>query len=110
MIYDRVLEVFSASDADSPLESRFTLLHTHFCAQQTVFHRTYFFSLQTGETVDLMVQLPRTVEIDATMYAVPEDGHVYKILEAQPTKDEDGLDVYVLSLHRKGDNYELFRP
>lgn len=110
MIYDRVLEVFEASDADSPLKSRLTLLHTHFCAQQTVYHRTFYASLQAGETVDLMVQLPRTSEIDASMYAVPEDGHVYKILEAQPTKDEDGLPVYVLSLHRKGDNYELLRP
>lgn len=109
MIYDRVLEVFEASDADSPLESKLKLLHTHLCAHVTVYHRTYFSSLQNGEAVDRMVQLPRLAEIDATMYAVPEDGHVYKILEAQPTKDEDGLPVYVLSLHRKGDNYELLR-
>lgn len=110
MIYDRLLEVFSPKQPESPLSMKLELESAHYCAPLTVYHRTYFDSLQMGETVDRMVQLPRLSEIDATMYAVLEGGPVYKIMEAQPTQDEDGLDVYVLSLHRKEGKYELFRP
>lgn len=110
MIYDRFIEIYALKSADNPLNRKLEFQHVHFCAPLTVYHRTYFSSLRDGETVDRMVQLPQLAEIDATMYAVLEDGHVYKVLEAQPTQDEDGLDVYVLSLHRKEGQYELFRP
>ena len=110
MIYDRLLKVFNLdTTSSSPLQRRLVLHSVHLCAYRTVYHRTYFQALQAGETIDRMVQLPAPASpITATMYAQLEDGHVYKIREAQPTEDEDGLPAVVLSLHREEARYDLF--
>ena len=112
MIYDRVLEVFKLdTKSRSPLERRLFLHSAHYYAPMTVYHRTYFQAVQAGESIDRMVQIPAPAKpLDATMYAVPDDGHVYKITEAQPTEDADGLPVVNLSLHREEVRYDLFRP
>ena len=111
MIYDRPLSVFNLDTGSSPLQRRLVLHSRHLCAYRSVFHRTYFLAKQAGETIDRMVQLPAPASpIDATMYAQLDDGHIYRIAEAQPTEDEDGLPAVVLSLHREEARYDLFRP
>lgn len=111
MIYDRVVEVFNLDTASSPLQRRLVLHSAHYYGSRTVFHRTYFEALQAGESVDRMIQIPAPAEPPtATMYAVPDDGHVYRIIEVQPTEDENGLPVVNLSLHREEARYDLFRP
>lgn len=107
MIYDRLLKVYSLGEAASPLERKLAPHSTHYGAYVTVYHRTHYASLQAGQTVDLMMQIPRGMEILAGMYAIPEDGHVYQIAEAQPDIDEDGLPVYNLSLHREDQRYDI---
>ena len=108
MIYDRPLRVFRLDTASSPLSRRLIDPVSYLCAYRTVYHRTYFQAVQAGESIDRMVQLrtPATPP-DATMYAVLEDGHVYRISEAQHTVDEDGLPAVVLSLHREEARYDL---
>lgn len=111
MIYDRIVEVFNLDTASSPNRRRLVLHSAHYYGNLTVYHRTYFEALQAGESVDRMIQLPApAAPITANMYAVPEDGCVYRIAEAQPTEDADGLPVVNLSLHREERRYDLFRP
>ena len=76
MIYDRILEVFDLDTASSPLARRLVLRAVHFCAPVTVYHRTYYESLQAGQTVDLMVRIPDPFGTPpaATQYAVPGTG------------------------------------
>ena len=109
MIYDRTLAVFTLDTASGPLQRRLVLRSRHLCAYRTVYHRTYFQARQAGETIDRMVQLPAPeLPIDATMYAQLDDGHTYRIAEAQLTEDEDGLPAVVLSLHREEARYDVF--
>lgn len=111
MIYDRLMEVFKMDTSPTPLSRRLVLHSVHLSANMTIYHRTYFQALQAGEGIDRMVQIPAPeIPPDATMYAVPaDDGHVYKITEAQLSKDDDGLPVVNLSLHREEARYDLFR-
>lgn len=108
MIYDRVIEIASAGTDGKPLERRLTVASRHYCAELSIYQSTYLEWAQAGETVERMVQLPRFGEINATMYAI-FGGHVYRILRAQPTKDEDGREVYILSLKREEARYDVFR-
>ena len=112
MIYDRLVEVFKLDTASSPLSRRLVLRSAHFYAPRTVYHRTYFQAVQAGETIDRMLQIPAPAADppDATMYAVPEDGQVYRIREVQLAEDENGLPVINLSLHREEARYDRFRP
>ena len=111
MIYDRPLTVFKLDTASPPTTRRLTDPAAYLCAYRTVYHRTYFQAVQAGESIDRMVQLRAPdPPPDATMYAVLEDGHVYRIREAQLTEDEDGLPAVVLSLHREEARYDYYRP
>ena len=111
MIYDRIVEVFKLdTSATSPNRRRLVLRSAHYYGSLTVYHRTYFAALQAGESVDRMIQIPAPAELPtATMYAVPDDGIVYRIREVQPTVDGDGQPVVNLSLHREEARYDLFR-
>lgn len=108
MIYDRVIEIATLGDGDGPLDRRLTVVGRHYCAELSVYRSTYLEWAQTGETVERMVQLPRFGEIDATMYALA-GGHVFRILRAQPTRDEDGNGVYILTLKREEGRFDIFR-
>lgn len=108
MIYDRLIEIASLGDGDGPLARRLTVVSRHYCAEMTIYHRTYFEWQQAGERIDRMVNLPRLAKIDATMYAI-FDGHVYRIMEAQASRDADNLDIYVLSLRREEARYDIYR-
>lgn len=108
MIYDRPIEIARLGGGDGPLDRRLTVVSRHYCAELSVYRSTYFEWAQTGETVERMVQLPRFGEIDATMYAIANE-HVFRILRAQPTKDEDGREVYILTLKREEARYDVFR-
>lgn len=108
MIYDRVIEIATLGEGDSPLGRRLCVRSRHYCAELSVYRSTYFEWAQTGETVERMVQLPRLGEIDAAQYAILND-HVFRILRAQPTKDEDGRDVCILTLKREEARYDILR-
>lgn len=108
MIYDRPIEIAAAGDGESPLARRLTVLSRHYCAELTIYQRTYFEWAQAGETIDRMVQLPRFGAITATMYAIFGE-QVYRIVQSQPTRDEDDRDIYILTLRREEARYDIFR-
>lgn len=108
MIYDRVIEIAAAGPGEGPLARRLDVMSRHYCAELSIYQSTYFQWAQAGETVDLMVQLPRFGAITATMYAIYGES-VYRIMQAQPTRDEDGREIYILTLKREEARYDIFR-
>lgn len=109
MIYDRPLFIARLGEGSSPLERRLQVVGRHYCAELSIYGKTYFEWQQTGESIDRMVQLPRLGMIDATMYAVdPAARCVWRILQAQAAKDDDGQPVWRLSLQREEARYDIF--
>ena len=111
MIYDRVLTVCVppqdwGKPADGPLQSAG---HRYY-AEITLFHRRYWEALQAGSRVDRMVQIPMGYDVLPASYVVLEDRHVYRIEEAQYTRDADNLPVTNLTLRRMEANYDLCKP
>lgn len=109
MIYDRVLRIYS-DGGGTPLHRRLTYISSHFYAPKEVFAARYWDSVQAGSRVDQLVELHRDDSLTATLYAVPEDGHVYRIVQVQQGSDRDGLPVSVLSLQRAEDHFDIGIP
>ena len=97
MIYDHgPLTVYERDGA--PADGRLKKHSEHYYAPLTVYHRRFWESVQAGDRVDTMVQLPFGEDLNADLFVVPEDG-----------LDDNGLRCCVLSLHREERNYELIR-
>lgn len=109
MIYDRYLTVYDFAGG-APAGGKLTVNSAHFYAEQEVYHRRYWESVQAGSRIDRMVRVPFGDDLTATQYAIPEDGHVYRIEQAQHALDGDGLPVTTLSLRRMEGNYDILRP
>lgn len=107
MIYDRAINVYNVGTGSSPLTRKLTAYGTYLCRVLTVYRRTAFEARQAGESIDRMVQMPWAEGLNATQYAVMEDGHVYRIIEARPDRDGDELPVIVLSLHREEGRFDF---
>lgn len=108
MIYDHELNIYSLPDG-TPLQRKLEPVSRHLYAEKEVYHARYWESVQAGSQIDLMACVPDGWDITATMYCVPDDGHVYRIVQAQHGKDEDGLDMTTLSLQRMEGNYDIAR-
>lgn len=106
MIYDRELCVYTLP-AGTPLQHKLLPLSRHMYAEEEVYHRRYWESVLSGSRIDRLVCLPDGCGITADMYCIPEDGHVYRIEQAQHGKDALGLDVTTLSLRRMEGNYDI---
>lgn len=112
MIYDHLLTVCTPPDgwgkpADGPLDRG----EDHFWGELTVYHRRYWEAQAAGTRVDRMIQIPEGYDIMATSYVLlAEDSRLYRIEEAQHTKDEDGLPVTNLTLRRMDANYDICKP
>ena len=106
MIYDRVVSIYRLEGGIAPPSGELTLLSQHYCAPMEVYERRYWDSVQAGQSVDRMVQLPFGDDIEADMYAVYEDGHTYRIVQAQHGADRDGQPICTLSLHREDIYYD----
>ena len=84
MIYDLPITICTTpAGFGAPFQGRLTVKAAYLCAEQTVFHRRSWESVQAGTRVDRMVQIPLR---------------------------SDGLPVTNLSLRRMEDNYDLCRP
>ena len=111
MIYDKQLWICTPPDgAGAPFQGKLIKKKRHFYGELTVYHKRFWEAQAAGTRVDKMVQLPYGMDIMPTSYALLPDGHLYRIEEAQPTEDENGLPVTNLSLRRMEQNYELCRP
>lgn len=109
MIYDRgPLAVYARKGA--PMEHRLFFLCSHYYAELQVYHQRFWESVQSGDRVDRMVQLPYAQDLTADFFVIPEDGHVYRINQAQLTQDDYNRPCCVLSLHREEVNYDIIQP
>ena len=73
MIYDHgPLTVYERDGA--PADGRLKKHSEHYYAPLTVYHRRFWESVQAGDRVDTMVQLPFGEDLNADLFVVPEDG------------------------------------
>lgn len=110
MIFDRELTLCTLpTGAGTLLQGKLIEHSKHLYAEEEVFHRRYWEAVQAGSRIDKMAAIPRMPgdDISAEMYVKLDDGHVYRIEQAQESTDDDGLDVYLLSLYRLGGNYDI---
>lgn len=108
MIYDRgPLQI--CAPLSPPVEDRIRLVSEHYYAELEVYHRRFWESVQAGDRVDLLVRVPFGEELRADLYCIPEDGHVYRVQQAQHRKDDNALPCCTLSLHREEANYDIIR-
>lgn len=106
MIYDRgPLTVYQRDG--KPVENRLAPVSCHYYAELEVYHRRFFESVQAGDRVDILLQVPEGEALRAALFAVPEDGAVYRVVQAQHTEDDDGHPACRLSLHREERNYDI---
>ncbi|MEG0778579.1 MAG: hypothetical protein RSG55_07000 [Oscillospiraceae bacterium] len=110
MIYDKILTVYSLAPSPSPLTRKLGGGVQYYYAEKEVYGSRYFVAHQAGETINMMVELPRN-EADARItcnnYIIPEDGNVYRIVQAQYGVDDDGLDITTLSLKWEDGKYDI---
>lgn len=107
MIYDRgPLEIRALEGGTVLLGELSEPLSSHYYAELEVYHKRFWEAVQAESQIDRLVQIPFGMDVDAGLYCVLEDGHTYKILQAQHGQDEDGLPCCTLSLTRKEDNYD----
>ena len=108
MIYDRgPVKIYELRGGGTLADGTLHELSAHYYAELTVFYRRFWASVQAGNQIDRLLQIPFGRDLTADLYALPEDGHVYRITQAQPGKDEDGIDCCTLSLQREEGNYDL---
>lgn len=108
MIYDRgPVKIYELRGSGTLADGTLHKLSDHYYAELTVFYRRYWASVQASNQIDRLLQIPFGHDLCADLYAVPEDCHVYRIIQAQPGKDEDGIDCCTLSLHREEGNYDI---
>lgn len=108
MIYDRgPLQIYTLDDP--PIADRLLPHSEHCYAELEVYHRRFWESVQAGDRVDRLVRVPYGEELTADLYCIPDDGHVYRVQQAQHGSDDNGLPCCTLSLHREEDNYDIIR-
>lgn len=105
-MYDRPLTIYTLTSG-SPLLGKLEQPRQYYCREMEVYHRRYWEAMQAGCQIDKVVRVPMGGEITATMYAIPQDGHVYRIEQAQHGEDEDGFAVTTLSLRRMEGRYDI---
>nr|DAL14550.1 MAG TPA_asm: hypothetical protein [Caudoviricetes sp.] len=107
-IYERELHVYTLS-AGTLLQGKLQLVSRHLYAEREVYHSRFWESVQAGSQIDLMVCVPDGRAIRADMYCIPDDGHVYRIVQAQQGWDDLSLPMTTLSLRRMEAAYDIAR-
>ena len=111
-IYDRILTVYHLSQGTSPMQRKLIGGVKHYYREADVYASRYWQAKQAGETISMMAVIPRQDcddRVTADMYCVPEDGRIYRIVQAQHTFDACGMPVTMLSLSTPEGKYELLK-
>ena len=112
MIYEKILTSYTLLPGRSPAVRKLKAVSQHFYCERTVYASRFYAGKQAGQKLVRMVSMPRSVfdaPIEADQYCTLEDGHVYRIDQAQREQDADGLDINTLSLAEPEGKYELFQ-
>lgn len=96
----------SAAAGDMP--ARALRLKTDFAfKEETVGITRYYEAIRANQFIERVVSTYRDYSVSINDIAVMEDGSQYIIRMVQYRKDENGIDIMVLSLERNGDDYEV---
>ena len=112
MIYDKILTICTLLPGRSPAARKLGKVSQHYYAERTVYATRFYAGKQTGAKLVRMVSTPRSVydaAIEADQYCILDDGHVYRIDQAQRETDDDGLPITTLSLAEPEGKYELYQ-
>lgn len=112
MIYDKILTICTLLPGRSPASRKLSAVSQHYYAERTVYASRFYAGKQTGAKLVRMVSMPRSVydaAIEADQYCMLDDGHVYRIDQAQRETDDDGLPITTLSLAEPEGKYELYQ-
>lgn len=112
MIYDKILTICTLLPGRSPASRKLGRVSQHYYAERTVYASRFYAGRQAGAKLVRMVSVPRSVydaAIEADQYCILDDGHVYRIDQAQRDLDNDGLPVTTLSLAEPEGKYELYQ-
>lgn len=112
MIYDKLLTICTLLPGRSPAVRKLGKVSQHYYAERTVYASRFYAGRQAGAKLVRMVSTPRSVydqPIEADQYCILDDGHVYRIDQAQREVDDDGLPVTTLSLAEPEGKYELYQ-
>lgn len=112
MIYDKILTICTLLPGRSPASRKLGRVSQHYYAERTVYASRFYAGRQAGAKLVRMVSVPRSVydaAIEADQYCILDDGHVYRIDQAQRELDSDGLPVTTLSLAEPEGKYELYQ-
>ncbi len=112
MIYDKILTICTLLAGRSPASRKLSAVSQHYYAERTVYASRFYAGKQTGAKLVRMVSIPRSVydaAIEADQYCILDDGHVYRIDQAQRETDDDGLPIITLSLAEPEGKYELYQ-
>lgn len=112
MIYDKILTICTLLPGRSPASRKLGRVSQHYYAERTVYASRFYAGRQAGAKLVRMVSVPRSVydaAIEADQYCILDDGHVYRIDQAQRELDNDGLPVTTLSLAEPEGKYELYQ-
>lgn len=106
MIYDRELTICNLTSG-TLMQGKLEPVSVHLYGRKEVYYRRYWESVLAGSQIDLLAELPGGEDISAHQFAVLEDGHTYRIEQAQHGENRDGLPICTLSLRRMGGNYDI---
>jgi len=86
-----------------------TLAASFWYEERTVGVTRYTAFLKTDAKIDMLIRIQRDIDIDTSMVCKIDDTQ-YRIKQAQPKLDDNGLRVYDISLERSGDTYDIVEP
>ena len=112
MIYDKILTICTLRPGKSPAVRKLGKISQQYYAERSVYASRYYAGRQAGAKLVRMVSVPRSVydpPIEADQYCILDDGHAYRIDQAQRELDDDGLPVTTLSLAEPEGKYELYQ-
>lgn len=75
--------------------------------EETVGITRYYEAIKTDQLIEMVIVVPREIEISINQMAVLETGEQYEIRMVQAATDENGLKILRLSLERNGESYEV---
>ena len=107
---DGVVVICNISNAAAPGEmpvKKLSAVQELSFAEETVGITRYYEAIKTDQIIEMVIAVPREIEISINQMAVLETGEQYEIRMVQAATDENGLKILRLSLERNGEDYEV---
>ena len=110
--YDKLLTVHAPAQGTAPSQRRLRPGLEHYYREAEVYASRYWQARQAGETISMLVELPRLDgdgRITTEHFVIPEDGKVYRVAQAAAAYDECGMAIWRLSLTAQEGKYAILK-